>query len=221
MVYLTFKRYFSLKADCPEVTIGTTPQEVHGQDAYCPTRATLKVTLLGSEWNSSAGGLSTFNRKLAIHLSKHPKVEVSLLVPEGTCKDKDKREAQKCGVTVVEAKKWPGYDPFAWLSFPPQDLRTDIVVGHGVKLGRPCQVIRDSARFPNCKWLQVVHTAPEDLSKYKTYVDPISKGERKHEVEVDLCKLADLVVPVGPRLEEIYSSYLQRCKKDHDVFSIT
>ena len=37
----------------------------------------------------------------------------------------------------------------------------DIVVGHGVKLGRQIQVIRDSARFPNCKWVQVVHTAPE------------------------------------------------------------
>ena len=43
-------------------------------------RSTLKVTLLGSEWNSSAGGLSTLNRELAIHLSKHPKVEVTLLV---------------------------------------------------------------------------------------------------------------------------------------------
>ena len=53
----------------------------------------LKATLLGSAWNSSAGGLSTLNRELAIHLSKHPKVEVSLLVPEGTCKDEEKREA--------------------------------------------------------------------------------------------------------------------------------
>ena len=97
----------------------------------------------------------------------------------------------------------------------------NIVVGHGVKLGRQGQIIRDSPRFHNCKWVQVVHTAPEDLSKYKSYADPISKGERKHQDEVDLCKLADLVVPVGPRLEKCYSSYLRRCKKDHDVFSIT
>ena len=97
----------------------------------------------------------------------------------------------------------------------------DVVVGHGVKLGRQGQVIRDSPQFHNCKWVQVVHTAPEDLSKYKNYSDPISKGERKHQVEVDLCKLADLVVPVGPRLEEAYSSYLRCCKKNQDVFSIT
>ena len=97
----------------------------------------------------------------------------------------------------------------------------DIVVGHGVKLGRQVQFIRDSAQFSNCKWVQVVHTAPEDLSRYKCYTDPISKGETKHESEVELCKLADLVVPVGPRLKEAYTSYLQRCRKDQDVLSIT
>ena len=97
----------------------------------------------------------------------------------------------------------------------------DIVVGHGVKLGRQVQFIRDSAQFPNGKWVQVVHTAPEDLSRYKCYGDPISKGETKHESEVELCKLADLVVPVGPRLKEAYTSYLQRCKTDQDFSSIT
>ena len=196
-------------------------QEVPEPKAHSSSDAKLKVTLLGSEWSSSAGGLSTLNRELAIHLSQHPKVEVSLLVPEGTCKDDDKREAQSYGVTVVDAKERPGYEPLDWLSFPPQDLSMHVVVGHGVKLGRQGQVIRDnSTRFPNCKWVQVVHTAPEDLSRYKSYSDPISKGEKKHQVEVDLCKMADLVVPVGPRLEDFYSSYLRRCKENQDIFTV-
>ena len=38
---------------------------------------------------------------------------------------------------------------------------------------------------------------------------------------VELCKLADVVVPVGPRLREVYTSYLQRCKTDQDILSIT
>ena len=43
----------------------------------------LKVTLLGEEWTSQGGGLSTFNRELAKHLAKlkHSEVEVTLLVP--------------------------------------------------------------------------------------------------------------------------------------------
>ena len=181
----------------------------------------LHVTLLGDEWGSSAGGLSTINRELAILLSSNSAVKVSLLVPEGACNTEEIREADGYGITIVEAKERTAYDRLDWLSIPPQDHFMDIVVGHGVKLGRQVQFIRDSAQFPNCKWVQVVHTAPEDLSRYKPYTDPISKGETKHESEVELCKLADLVVPVGPRVKEAYTSYLQRCRTDQDVLSIT
>ena len=181
----------------------------------------MNVTFLGYEWGSSAGGLSTINRELAIHLSNHSAVKVSLLVPEGACNFEEIREAHSYGITIVEAKRLAAFDRLDWLSFPPHEHLMDVVVGHGVKLGRQIQVMRHSARFSNCKWVQVVHTAPEDLSRYKFYSDPISKGETKHESEVELCKLADLVVPVGPRLKEAYSSYLQRYKKDQDVLSIT
>ena len=148
-------------------------------------------------------------------------MKVSLLVPEGACNFGEIREAHTYGITVVEAKRRAAFDCLDWLSSPPKDHVMDIVIGHGVKLGRQVQFIRDSAQFPNCKWVQVVHIAPEDLSKYKCYSEPISKGEIKHESEVELCKLADLVAPVGPRLNEAYSSYLQRCKTDQDVLSIT
>ena len=172
-------------------------------------RSVLKVTLLGSEWNSSEGGLSTLNRELAINLSKHPKVEVTLLVPEGVCKDEEKREARSNEIAIVEAKEQTGFDPLDWLSFPPKNLSIDVIIGHGKKLGRQVQGIRNCAEFKNCKWVQVVHIAPEDLGKFKDYINPTSKGEIKHQVEVDLCKRADLVMPVGPRLTEFYSSYLQ------------
>ena len=205
----------------PQITTSSTSRVEPGQSDGFSARSVLKVTLLGSEWNSSEGGLSTLNRELAIYLSKHPKVEVTLLVPEGVCKDEEKREAGSYEITIVEAKEQTGYDPLDWLNFPPTDLSIDVIIGHGKKLGRQVQGIRNFAQFKNCKWVQVVHTAPEDLGKFKDYTNPTSKGERKHRVEVDLCKRADLVMPVGPRLTELYSSYLQRYKKEMDVFSFT
>ena len=48
-------------------------------------RQILNITLLASEWKSSAGGLSTLNRELAINLAQIQNVRVSLLVPEGAC----------------------------------------------------------------------------------------------------------------------------------------
>ena len=207
--------------NCPQITTSSTSLVEPSQGDGFSTRSALKVTLLGSEWNSSEGGLSTLNRELAIYLSKHPKVEVTLLVPEGVCKYEEKREARSNEISIVEAKEQSGYDPLDWLNFPPKDLIIDVIIGHGKKLGRQVQGIRNLTEFKNCKWVQVVHTAPEDLGKFKDYANPTSKGERKHQVEVDLCKRADLVMPVGPRLTELYSSYLQRYKKEMDVLSFT
>ena len=61
---------------------------------------------------------------------------------------------------------------------------------------------------------------PEDLSKFKDYDSPISKGEKKLWEEVELCKCADLIVTVGPKLREIYDSYLRHFKNDEDVFEL-
>ena len=180
----------------------------------------LNITLLASEWKSSAGGLSTLNRELAIHLAQIHNVRVSLLVPEGACNDKDKREARTFGISILDAKKCVGFEPLLWLSNPPQDHNIDVIVGHGVKLGCQVQLIKRQAQFQNCKWVHVVHTAPEDLSKYKDYSNPISRGEEKHWDEVYLCKCAHLVVPVGPKLGKAYHSYLQECKKDEDFFEL-
>ena len=180
----------------------------------------LNITLLASEWKTSAGGLSTLNRELAIHLAQVQNVRVSLLVPQGACNDEDKREARDFGISILDAREFVAMDSLYWLSNPPQDHKIDVIVGHDVKLGSQVQLIKTHTQFQNSKWVQVVHTAPEDLSKHKAYSRPISRGEKKHWEKVDLCKCADLVVPVGPRLAELYHSYLQECKKDDDFFEL-
>ena len=178
---------------------------------------TIKVTILASEWGSSKGGLSTINRELAIQLAKfydNCKVTFFLL----KCSHKSKEEAKRHGISIIEAERQPGYEELDWLSFPPQDLQIDVVVGHGVKLGRQARIIRKSHK---CKWIQVVHTDPEKLGMFKCYENPISKGEQKRDVEVELCQMADLVVGVGPKLTEAFRKYLRWCKKDQDVFEFT
>ena len=180
----------------------------------------LNITLLASEWKSSAGGLSTLNRELAIHLAQIKNVRVSLFVPEGACDDGDKREARSFGISILEAKKFIGLDSLVWLCNPPKNHKIDVIVGHGVKLGCQVQLIKRWVQFKNCKWVHVVHTGPEDLSKYKDYSNPISRGEEKLWDEVGLCKCADLVVPVGPRLRKAFHGYLLSSKKSGDFFEL-
>ena len=165
------------------------------------------------------GGLSTINRQLAILLAKHSELDVTLLVPKFACTDKERTMASSHNVSIQEAEKLEGFsDPLEWLSFPPRDLDIDFVLGHGAKLGKQAQVIR---KYHSCKWIQVVHTAPEELGMYKDYPMAISKGEDKRTTEVELCKLADAVVAVGPKLTKAYSSYLRSCEKHQDIIQLT
>ena len=147
-------------------------------------------------------------------------MRVSLLVPEGACTNGDKREARSFGISILEAEECVGLDPFLWLSNPPQNHKIDVIVGHGVRLGCQVQFIKEHTQFQNCKWVHVVHTAPEDLSKYKGYSSPISRGDSNLWDEVYLCKCADLVVPVGPKLEKAYHGYLQSSKNGGDFFEL-
>ena len=202
----------------PSIRVLTT-QDAPAKENQGKSSTALSVTLVASEWDSSKGGLSTFNRELATELAQHEQVKVTLLVPQDSCSEEGKRNAESHKVSIIEAEKRPGYnDPLDWLSFPPRDLAIDIIVGHGGKLGKQAQVIRESH---GCKWLQVLHTDPEELGMYKDYPEAISKGEEKNTTEVDLCKLADVVVAVGPKLKEEYSSKLRSCGKHSDIIQLT
>ena len=171
---------------------------------------------MASEWGSNEGGLSTINRELAIQLAKCPEVEITFFVPR--CSQEDRKVAMKHKVKIVEATPLSGFEQLDWLSFPPEDLQIDIIVGHGVQLGKRAQIIKIPKR---CKWVQVVHSDPEELGMFKDYPDSISKGEEKHKTQVELCKVADLVVGVGPKLSEAFRSYLRSCQKDDNVVDFT
>ena len=181
------------------------------------SRRKLKVTLLGSEWGSTKGGLSSFNREFAIQLAKNDNVEVSMYLP--LCSEEDERAAAGLGVCLLKAKEKPGFEPIDWLAMIPRHHCMDVVIGHGIDLGRQVLIIKES--HPDCKWIQVVHIDPEELGMFKNYADSSAKGEIKHQAEVELCKLADQVVAVGPKLTEAFACYLRSCGKDQDVINLT
>ena len=176
----------------------------------------VKVTILASEWGSSYGGLSSLNRELAIQLARFPEVEITLFLPK--CNQMDKTVAFEYNVKIVEAIQMPGMEQLNWLCFPPDDLQIDIIVSHGAELGSPAYAIK---RNKKCKWVQVVHSDPEELGMFKNNSNPISKGVEKHRTEVELCKMADHVVGVGAKLSEAFRSYLRGCKKDDTVLDFT
>ena len=200
----------------PFYSTASTTQEGCESNLGSTSSRKLRVTLLSSEWRSTKRGLSTINRELAIQLAKHPSVEVSVYLPQ--CSEGDKLVAASHHVHLIEAEELAGLEPDLWLSCLPEDHAVDCVIGHGAVLGRQVQIIK---HHHNCKWIQVVHTAPEELGMYKSYTDAISRGEKRHHAEVKLCEKADQVVAVGPKLAEAFSGYLRSSGKDQDVLNLT
>ena len=194
------------------------PKAPEVTDSRIFSEMVLNVTILADEWNSLKGGLSTFNRELAINLASRTDTQVTFFVPHGACGEEEKAAAEKNCVTIIEAKELIACTPLVELFFPPKDLRIDVVIGHGVKLGQQAQKIRESHE---CKWVQVVHTAPDELGMYKDYPKAIAKSEEKNQREASLCKLADLVMAVGPKLKGFYSTHLRSFNKDQDVVEFT
>ena len=172
--------------------------------------------MLSSEWRSSIDGdLSTFNQELAIQLAKHPSVDVSVLLPN--CSREDRSSAKGHNVKLIEAVRVPGVEPVLCLSSPPRNHTMDCVIGHGVHLGRPIASIKRNPNYSHCKWIQVVHSAPEEDGMYKN----ISEGEKMQETEIQLCKMADQVITIGPKLAEAYKCYLCPVKQEEKVFDLT
>ena len=175
----------------------------------------LKITLIGDEWGSSKGGLSTLNRELAKNLARQPGVEVTILLPHYS--EGEKQEANDYKVSLATPEPMNGFDSIRGLSFPKEDHDIDVVIGHGQKLGAPAQVI---AKQRKCKRVHVVHTASEELAMFKEGETAIPKGGEKRRAEVGLCEKADIVVAIGPKLKEDISAKL-RYKKDKCVIDIT
>lgn len=73
------------------------------------------------------------------------------------CNEKEKEQAGQWDIKVVESER-PNEEE--WWKYPPKNFQTDFVIGHGSKLGKQAEFIRENYE---CKWVQVVHTEPEEV----------------------------------------------------------
>ena len=171
---------------------------------------------MGDEWGSSKGGLSTLNRELAKHLARQPDVEVTVLLLRYD--EKEKREAHEFNVHLATPEVKATSDCIMKLCFPSDDLNIDVVIGHGQKLGVPAQVL---AKQRKCIRVHIVHTASEELAMFKEGKTALPKGEEKHQAELELCREAEIVAAIGPKLAEAISAPLWSYRKDQQVIDIT
>ena len=186
----------------------------------------VRVTILADEWGwrwrwDSWEFHSILTKELSKQLAKFRRVKVTVLVPEGSCREIDKRDVESREVTIVEAKKPPGFqNPNDWLRFPPKGLTTDIVIGVGERFCKMAQIFKE---LHHCKSIFVgCDSFEESFSRDAELRDAQAKMEDeclgKSNVQ-PMMQMADLPVAVGPKRAEKLSVSLSCQGKE--VFKLT
>ena len=177
----------------------------------------LKCTILASGYYFLYGACLT--RELTKQLAKFKQVQVSVLVPEDTCYNEyQERKAKEIGVTIVKAKKQPGFfDSIEWLNYPPADLKTDIVIGVGEQLGKVAQNWKMQYQ---CKSIQFACGNDWERVYYDTGNGYLEGATVRHIKRFrGLSLSADIPVAVGPKTADKLTASLR--SKGKQVFSFT
>ena len=164
----------------------------------------LKCTLLAPRYRFVDGAF--FIRELAKQLAKFKQVQVSVLVPEDIFYGEyEERKAKEIGVTIVKAKKQPGFfDSIEWLNYPPADLKTDIVIGVGEELGKVAQNWK--MRY-QCKSIQF---ALANDVYFHAFHDCLPGSTDRHIKRFrGLSLSADVAVAIGPKTADKLSASLR------------
>ena len=174
----------------------------------------INVTILANDCN---GFSSFFNEELAMQLATFTQigVEVSLLVSENTqIDDWSKRRLEESGITIVKAKRRPGFtDPIDWLYYPPEDLKTDIVIGVGTQLGKIAQHWKERYQ---CKSIYIDRSNEWwTFSTYYEVVETFANLDYRKELSI----AANLPVAIGPKTTDGLSASLR--PKGKQVFNLT
>ena len=169
----------------------------------------IKVTILANTCN---GILSFFPQELAKQLARFTQtgVEVSLLVPENAqVDDWVKWSLLENEVTIVKAKKQPGFtDPIDWLCYPPEKLKSGIVIGIGERLGKIALHWKERYQCKSIYIDQGNGLWPNSYKVVETY------EERKN-----LSIAANIPVAIGPKTTDDLSASLR--SEGKQVFNLT
>ncbi|SNY58229.1 glycosyltransferase family 4 protein [Paractinoplanes atraurantiacus] len=164
-----------------------------------------RILLVADEWNSRKGGISTFNRELAVAFADVG-CEVHVAVPEADSTERD--AALEKRVTLVVPPSIPGVKGNEILltrpRFEDDEYEPDIVVGHGRILGPYAYALQNNF-FRVARRVHFVHTDAEMLESAKEQAGGPSRMltvEDRQRTEVELAVSASLVAGVGPLLAE-------------------
>ncbi|GGU41810.1 hypothetical protein GCM10010211_01110 [Streptomyces albospinus] len=161
------------------------------------------ILSVATEWASSHGGLSTFNRDLCRALADAGARVFCVVLAAAS---EEVTAAAESGVILLPAPDMPGASEDMRLTSRPKlpmGTLPDLVVGHSRITGPAAKKIADDF-FPTARRLHFVHMAPDEIEWYKPdrRTDAGLRAEERTDIERTLGRSAHRVVAVGPRLHD-------------------
>lgn len=165
------------------------------------------VLAVATEWASSHGGLSTFNRELCCGLAAAG-ASVYCIVLAATADEVTSAEA--AGVKLLPAGPMAGgSDDLRLAGRPdlPPGTTPDLIVGHSRITGSSAKSLADNF-FPEARRLHFVHMAPDEIEWLKPgrETDAGLRATERTGIERALGTSAYRVVAVGPRLHDQFQA---------------
>ncbi|WP_326752734.1 glycosyltransferase [Streptomyces hirsutus] len=193
----------ALIGDVPAVENRAEKRTKEQQADAVPSRRAPVVLAVATEWASSHGGLSTFNREMCRALAVAG-AQVFCVVLTATANEL--AAAAATGVTLLPTPVMPGAsEDMRLTSRPslPSGTVPDVVVGHSRITGPAAKKLADDF-FPSARRLHFVHMAPDEIEWYKLdrVTDAGLRAEERTDIERALGRSAHRVVAVGPRLHD-------------------
>ncbi|TYK50516.1 glycosyltransferase [Actinomadura decatromicini] len=170
------------------------------------------VLAVATEWSSSHGGLSTFNRQLCAALARSG-MRVFCMTPNPRLREITNAAALNVKLINPAENEWYESELEVLNDRPDglEDLEPDFVIGHGRVTGPAAKAQAD--RFPRAKRLHFIHVAPEEIDWFKPdraegARDIAAVAESRQRLEVDLARGAHRGFAVGERLHQRYARYV-------------
>jgi hypothetical protein len=165
------------------------------------------ILSLATEWDSSHGGISTFNRELCAALAR---LGHRVLCGVPTVSPAERERARACGVEIVMPASAPGGAGAAGLYRPLVgiDASVDVLIGHG-RITGPYAVAQKTDHFKDARYLHFVHMDPKAIEWHKSAEgrDVTATAEERARLEIELGRVSSLVAAVGPELQSAFSTY--------------
>ncbi|MFE4636372.1 caspase family protein [Streptomyces sp. NPDC056773] len=165
------------------------------------------VLVVATEWFSSHGGLTSFNRHLCAALAAAG-ARVFCTVLQVT--DAEALDAKAKHVTLLCHPGAPGAPEYGRLSRRPRiPVAPGLIIGHG-RITGPVAAHLQEDYFPEARRLHIIHMAPDEIEWHKLddTTDRAQLAEDRTEIERRLAATAHRAFAVGPRLHGRFSNEL-------------